>query len=237
MAPSNQQRKEKRVTDPTPPQPPQQRPLKDMRVSELKARLKKKGLPVTGKKADLIEMLEEYPDGLGTTPKKWQYSVGKKLLKKQLLDTESPIHNMSVKDIKNSNPLYKQYPNFRKYYEDLKRQVEAEKKQAHLDDIAVERHIKNNPRSSLNRRGYPHWNGSPAEKLLRIDVYKKLHETMKPSELRMTRREYQKFPPAVFTKRVNREAEKQRLAKFWAYKRNKENLKQYLKNIEERARA
>ena len=50
-------------------------------------------------------------------------------LKRELLDPSSPIHNMSVKDIWNSDSRYKRYPLFPKYYEVLKARVEAEKKQ------------------------------------------------------------------------------------------------------------
>ena len=68
-----------------------------------------------------------------------------------------------------------------------------------------------------------------------MDIYNKLYKTMKPIELRMTRQEYQQFPVEIFTVRVNKEVVKQRTARFWAHKRNKEILMKYLQDVKERA--
>lgn len=220
-------------------QPPQQQKLDDLsklKVPELKSRLKKKGLPVGGRKNDLIERLRKYPNGY-QKPKAWQYSNARKKLKRDLLSPTSSIHNMGVGDIWKSDTQYQQYPNFPKYYKDLKKQVEAEKKQAHLDDVKAERHIRNNPQSHLNKRGYPHWHNHPAKEFLEVDVANKLHERMSRSKLRETRSAYMAFPADVFTKRVNREAEKQKAVQFWAYKRNKRGMKKYLQDVAERANA
>lgn len=210
------------------------RPLEQMKVADLKSLLKKKGLPLAGRKEELIERLRKYPHGY-KKPKAWQNSNAKKDLKRDLLDPSSPIHNMSVGNIWNSDNRYKQYPNFPKYYKDLKVQVEAEKKQAHLDDVKAERHIRNNPHSRLNKRGYPHWHKYPAKELLEVDVANKVHEKMTRSKFQESRAAYMAFPTEVFTKRVNREIDKQRAAQFWAYKRNKRGMKKYLQSVDERA--
>ena len=211
-------------------------PLEKLRNKELEDLLKARGLPHKGKKDELVERLKRYPNGYGPKgpPKKWQHSKAKLKLRKELVDKNSPIHNMSVNAIWDDH-LYKQYPLFPKYYKELKKQIEAEGKEAHLDDIKAERHIKNNPRERLNKRGYPHWNNHPAKKLLQVDVYKKVHETMQPREFQKTRKEYTDFPPEIFAARANSEKLKQRAARFWADKRNKEGMKKYLKDIEERA--
>ena len=230
-----QHKKKKKAQFKDSPKP--RRRLEDFKVPELKSLLQNKGLPVAGKKDELIERLRKYPNGYGPkgAPKKWQYSKAKLKLKKDLLDKNSHIHNMSVDEIWNSDPLYKQYPLFPQYYNDLKKQVEAEGKEARLDDIKAEKHIKNNPRGRLNKRGYPHWNKHPAKKLLQVDIYNKLHERMQPRELQKMRREYKDFPPEIFAARANSEKLKQRAARFWADKRNKEGMKKHLKEIEERA--
>ena len=214
---------------------PHPMPLEQMKVRELRSLLKQRGLPVSGKKAELIKRLKNGSSG-GPKPKPWQHSSAKKDLKRSLLDPASPIHNMSVEDIRNSDERYQQYPNFEKYYKDLKAQVEAEKRQVKEDDIAAERHMRNNQRSAINKRGYPHWDTHAAKKLLELDVAKGAHQKMKPSKLRDTRVEYKEFPSDVFAKRVHREASKQLGAEFWAYKRNKRGMKKYLKEIAERAR-
>ena len=214
----------------------QQPPLEKLKVAELKVLLRQKNLPVAGNKAELIARLRKYPNGVGPKlPKKWQNSDAKKALKKDLLNSMSPIHNMSVDDVWKSDPRYLLYPLFPQYLRDLKQQVGAEKKRAHLDDIAAEIHLKNNRQSWLNKRGYPHWHTHPAKGLLEVDIYNKLYKTMKPIELRMTRQEYRQFPVEIFTVRVNKEVVKQRTARFWAHKRNKEILMKYLQDVKERA--
>ena len=205
-----------------------------MKVVDLKSLLKEKGLPLTGKKEELIERLRKYPNGC-KKPKPWQYSNAKKDLKRALLGPSSPIHNMSVGDIWKSDKRYQQYPNFPKYYKDLKEQVEAEKKHAHMDDVKAERHIRNNPHSCLNKRGYPHWHKHPAKELLEVDVANKVHERMTRSKFQESRAAYMAFPTEVFTKRVIREIDKQRAAQFWAYKRNKRGMKKYLQDVDVRA--
>ena len=219
---------------PAPPPHPQDGDLSKLKKADLESLLKKKDLPVAGNKDELIERLRKYPNGC---PKAiaWQFSEAKKKLKKDLLDSTSPIHNMSVRSIWNSDNQYLQYPLFPRYYKDLKARVEAEKKQVHQDDVKAERHIKNNPHSRVNRRGYPHWHKHPAKEFLEVDVANKVHERMSRTKLQQSRAAYMAFPPEVFSKRVNREIDKQRAAQFWAHKRNKRGMKKYLKDVEERA--
>ena len=82
---------------------------------------------------------------------------------------------------------------------------------------------------------YPHWHKHPAKEFLEVDVANKLHERMSRSQLQQSRAAYMAFPPEVFAKCVNREIDKQRAAKFWAHKRNKQGMKKYLRDVEERA--
>ena len=209
-----------------------------MKVVALKALLKKKGLPVSGKKAELVERLRTPPSG--PKPKAWQYSDAKKALKKDLHDPKSPIHDMSAEAVKSSDPRYEQYPNFEKYYEDLKEKVKAEKILIEADDLAAKMHVMSFPKEYLNERGYPHWDvmgrpPHPAKALLEVDVMNGLHRIKTPKELQKTRREYKEFPRNVFAKKVQKEASKQKLNSFWADKRNKKGMKRYLKDVERRA--
>ena len=178
--------------------------LKAMKKVDLESLLKKRGLPLAGNKDELIERLRKYPNGCPKATA-WQYSDAKKDLKRSLLDSWSPMHNMSVDDIWNSDSRYQLYPLFPRYYKDLKARVEAEKKQVHQDDVKAERHIKNNPHSRINKRGYPHWHKHPAKELLEVDIANKVHERMSRKKLQNSRAAYMAFPAEVFTKRVNRE--------------------------------
>ncbi len=98
-------------------------PHDKMTIKQLKSLLRKKGLPVTGRKADLMEWLKTGYNIQGPKPKPWQHSTVKKDLKRALLDPTSPIHGMSMEQICASDDRYKWYPNFLKYYNDLKGRV------------------------------------------------------------------------------------------------------------------
>ena len=216
---------------------------KSLKVKQLQSLLRQRGLPVTGRKSELVERLKNGGKGglkarsSNTTPKPkaWQHSDAKKDLKRALLDPSSPIHYMTLENIRKSDDRFGQYHNFAKYYRNLKKLVEEEKRRVHQDDIAAAKFMKSNPRSYLNQRGYPHWNTHAAKAILEVDVANNLHLKMKPHQLRGTNKAYKDFPSEVFAKRVSREVSKQKAAQFWAYKRNKRGMKKYLKDISERA--
>lgn len=212
--------------------------IKELTVKQLKNILRAKGCPVSGTKAELIKRLELYeckqsrePPTPKQKPKPWQHSIAKKELKRALLDPTSKIHNMSVEEIHRSNDQYKLYPNFPKYYRALQLHIEEEKMQVKADDIAAVDQLKNNPRNLLNKRGYPHWDTHAAKILLEHDIANKVNEKMSPQQLRMTRDAYREFPPKVFGQRVQAEKSKQRSAKFWALKRNKEGLIRHMNKL------
>jgi hypothetical protein len=207
--------------------------LETLKVPQLKALLKEKGLPVSGRKDELIKRLRSPP--VGPKPKAWQHSEAKKILRKALLDPKSIIHKMSIEEVKNSDPSFKQYPNFEKYYKDLTEKLEEQRVQAREDDLAAAMHLLSFPKGNLSKKGYPHWDGKPAQALLQMDVMKGRHRTQTPSKFYQSRVEYTKFPAAVFRKRVHREDSKQKSAAFWWDKRNKIGMKRYLSDIEERA--
>ena len=205
----------------------------DMKVPQLKHLLKERGLPVSGRKSELIERLERPPTK--KPEKAWQHSEEKKRLKRALLDDKSPIHDMSIEEVRNSDAGYSQYPKFEKYFKDLKARVKAEKRQVEVDDLAAKMHLLAFERGPMNAKGYPYWDTHPAKTLLEVDVANKLHEQMKPSKLRKTRSEYMEFPADVFRQNVGNEIKKQNGAAFWAYKRNKRGMKKYLNELKERS--
>ena len=127
---------------------------------------------MTGRKAELINRLKNPPTG--PKPKPWQHSKAKKDFQKNLLNPESPIHNMCRDAIKEIVKRYMQYPNFHKCYKDLKKRVEEEKRIVRVDDLAAEEHMNNNPTPNNNARGYQNWKYHPAKGLLEVDVANKL---------------------------------------------------------------
>ena len=166
---------------------------------------------------------------------KWEKSDGKKMLKKELWDVNSRFHGMNIKDIHSSDARFSVYPlkNFTTNYKNLKKNVDGLRAQVDFDNHAVSQHKKSYPRSSHTKRGYPHWNDHPAKQHLEDDVYNGIADTMLPSQLRMTRRSYQDFPPDIFCVRVHAEKRKQREQTFWVAKRNKTAMKRHLQEAAE----
>lgn len=72
-------------------------------------------------------------------------------------------------------------------------------------------HKQHFPVSTHNHRGEPRWNGSDAERLLKLDVSAKEHELMCPQLLHGTRVEYQAYPLEVFRKHIHQEVRSQKL--------------------------
>jgi hypothetical protein len=107
--------------------------------------------------------------------------------------------------------------------------VDGLRAQVDFDNLAVSQHKKSYPCSSYTKQGYPHRNNHPAKQHLEDDVYNGIADTMIPSQLRMTHRLNQDFPPDIFCIRVHAKKQKQREQTFWVAKRNKTVMKQPLK--------
>ena len=93
---------------------PTKESLEQLKVNDRQSLLRKEGLPVSGRKSDLIERSAN-PLYRGPKPKAWQYSDTKKDLKQELLKPSSPLHSMTAKEVQNTNksfkfPLHQQQP-------------------------------------------------------------------------------------------------------------------------------
>jgi hypothetical protein len=67
----------------------------------------------------------------------------------------------------------------------------------------LEEDLEKRPRPDKNIRGELRWEGSEAQKMLKIDVSNGLHLNQKPKELWETRPEYQLFTNRVFQKHID----------------------------------
>jgi len=73
------------------------------------------------------------------------------------------------------------------------------------------------PSPAHNHRGEPRWQGSEAERFLKLDVAEKKHETMKPRQLYEARVEYHSnYPLEVFRKHIHQEVRLQKLLNQYA---------------------
>ena len=132
---------------------PTKESLEQLKVKDLQSLLRKEGLPISGRKDELIGRLTN-PLYHGPKSKAWHYSNAKKDLKRELLKPYSPLHSMSAKEVQNTDERFKRYPKFAKYLKDMKESVKEEKKQVEDDNIEAKRHLKYCTRSRP-RRGYP----------------------------------------------------------------------------------
>lgn len=82
-----------------------------------------------------------------TISEKWATSEGKKYLEKELKDASSHFHNMSIKDIHESNDCFRKFPlkNFKTNYTNLKQKIEATAARVEFDNKAVQEHKKKYP--------------------------------------------------------------------------------------------
>ena len=124
--------------------------LETLKVPQLTALLKDKGLPVSGCKDWLLKRVRSPP--MGPKLKAWQHSEAKKTLRKALLDPKSIIRKMSIEEVKNSDPSFKQYPNFEKYHRDLKETFEEQRVQAREDDLETAMHLLSFQRAILAKK-------------------------------------------------------------------------------------
>ena len=81
----------------------------------------------------------------------------------------SEIETMTVKELWESDPLFKQYPfdSFQTYDKNMKALTEKRKAQLHVEEQCFRRDMQKLPKRSETSRGMLFWNTHPALKLLR----------------------------------------------------------------------
>lgn len=159
---------------------------------------------MTSKKWNPVDFPEEQDRGLPP----WGDSYVRELLLADLKEgvipkTHQP-HIMDTREIFLSRPEYKLYgfKNFYSRLSALRDHLYASSTQASKDSEAFRIFVKNYPPKDTCSRGYPHWEGSKAQKQLKIDVangeHKKEHVTPMIMWGHEARPEYREFPQDVF---------------------------------------
>ena len=106
----------------------------------------------------------------------WQYSYAKKLLTEDLLSGKIPLDSESMTpqeaylqrpEYADSDPNYKRFPNRLRA---LREQLLAKNDRADADREAFLHDRKLHPKPARNHRGELRWEGSEAERLLRLDI-------------------------------------------------------------------
>ena len=154
------------------------------------------------------------------SPVPWQKSGAKKLLTTDILDGKVTA-GMKPKDVYSMHEEYKpyKYENFRNNLLALHKSLQKLQGFADADSVALAHDLQVRPRAANNPRGYPRWERSEAERLLKIDIDESKHLTMKPKELHQKRKEYQEFPLEVFRDHIYEEVRKRTVSLYWSTKK------------------
>ena len=112
---------------------------------------------------------------------KWQNSEAKKLLTRDIVQ-EKVTDRMGPADVYAMHEEYKQYnyENFRTNPRNLRQSLHRLQGHADADSAALAHNLQVRPLAANNPRGYPRWDGSEAERLLKIDINGCMRSNMKP---------------------------------------------------------
>jgi hypothetical protein len=108
-----------------------------------------------------------------------------------------------------------EYKKFRANLNSLRKACEKLSTRAMVDSAAVAHDWEIHPIRKNALGAYPRWDGSEAQRLLKIDVKNGKNNTMAPCKLRMTREEYNSYPVDVFRKHIHQEVRSHRVTAYW----------------------
>ena len=131
---------------------------------------------------------------------------------------------MSLDQIYNSSALYSDYKknSFKRNCRNLQKAITEEQKKVDFDHQAVARFP---PRQSLTERGYPFWDRSEAQRVLKLELASGQIANLKPSTVYIRNNEYQKFPLAVFRNHLYKEQSRLKTTAYWQVQRKRKNTK------------
>ena len=114
---------------------------------------------------------------------------------------------MSAREVHSLRPEFSQLPfaSFPRRLQDLRKACKAKLDRGITDAAAFENDRRFNRRPTFVALGLPRWEGSDAERFLKLDVAAGLNLHMKPGELRATRNEYMLFELNVFRGHIHQE--------------------------------
>jgi hypothetical protein len=121
-------------------------------------------------------------------------------------------------------PEYEPYrKNFGTNLRSLQKTIRENQAKADSDSAALahDRHLF--PPSANTSLGYPRWDGSVAQRLLREDVEAGLTRRYEPKELYQMQPEYQAFPLVVFRDHIYQEERSRRDRNYWLNKDKSRN--------------
>ena len=149
-----------------------------------------------------------------STAPRWHTSEAKRHILARLEDPSDNIHTMTLDEIYHSSAFYREFKktNFMRNVRNLQGTVSRQCKQADFDRQAVE---KLPPRAELTERGYPFWDKSEAQRILRQSLSSGQIDGMKPFLVYNQNEEYRKFPLRIFRNQLYKEKNRMRSAAYW----------------------
>jgi hypothetical protein len=153
----------------------------------------------------------------------WKNSEAKRLLVEDLKAGRIPLcsSDMPAQDVYLFRVEFTCFPfeAFRSNLHRLRKKYSEQQENAEEEDVALAHDRALFPKKLQNERGEARWEGSDAERLLRVDIDNGLHMEMSPMELWKSRREYKdNFTNKVFRKHIYQEV---RSRKYRAYIKSK----------------
>jgi hypothetical protein len=162
-------------------------------------------------------------------PTPWRNSRAKQLLKEDIVNGHVSS-SMQAKDVYQMHPKwYKRYKynNFKTNLDALHKRITKDKDRADEDLVAFlhDMQIRPAPSTATHGSGYPSWQDSEAEKLLKSDIEDGIGTSLKPEQLWKSRKEYQLFPLIVFRKHIHQELRAEGEKSYWLNKKKEKEDK------------
>jgi hypothetical protein len=159
---------------------------------------------------------------LGQEPHPWRGSSAQLVLRRLLVSGAIPAEMPTKRVWESFCVVRPEFAGFQSHkfpprLRSMRHQVQSSSQRSSVENAAFLRDRELFPFNAVTNRNLPRWEGSPAEKHLKADITAKIHERMKPEDLRETRPEYLEFSLTVFRKHIHQE---KRLKKYIAQYRN-----------------
>ena len=121
------------------------------------------------------------------------------------------ICQLEAPDAFRHHPFENRFP---ERLEAILQEVERDQERAEAEKQAMLKDRQIFPKKPTNHRGEPRWEGSEAERLLKLDIDANMHQLMKPKELRTTRPEYEEFLLTTFRKHIHQETRSRKFIEY-----------------------
>jgi hypothetical protein len=159
-------------------------------------------------------------------PSPWMNSRAKMLLRQDILDGKV-VDSMKPKQVFEMRPEYEPYGlvKFRTNLKNLRDGIKKNHAKADSNSATLAHERRMHPPLTQTSRGYPRWDGSDAERFIKEDTDAGLTNSMKPSDLRGTRLEYQAFPLQVFRNHIHKDKRAGCESGYWMKERQKKKTK------------